>query len=882
MRNLHNATRPSKTQGVPPNFTLRKLFGLFPIFSKQGLATMFFCVSDSVCTQRYRLYAILLALPVSLFSSSPIVRGQGQFPNMSTNALANDQTMIEFTLPNQLTLNQLLKYVSERLQVRYHYKEDIGNTKISIQTPAKIPLGSLKFLVSSVLKAEGLAIVDTDVSGTKQIIRSAEMNQFAPKGNAEEILRTEGAGAPVTQVFLLKKIQALPLSAQISQFSTTAKAIPISESNTLIVTDYAANIKRIAELIDLLDSPAGESVFLFYEVKNQTSKSLTDQALAIFEQKETEGSAPTSKSLRLFDDPNGNRILVAGRKPLVDEALALLRQLDVELGLDTNVYRPKNLTAERLNKIIEAILPEQDIERAYHGTVDEDGNLLIVRATKSIHLQIENLLSQLDKTASVDDSPVRVHKLKNARASDVLITLLALQQAYGIGVGSGFGGGNGQFFGGGFGGGIPGFPYGQQGGAGFGGPGFGQGFGGQGFGGQGFGGQGFGGQGFGGLGGGIFSGLTGGGQFNQGVATQTLPLQPGQPTTTGGMAAFGQGDATGGSSGRRTSQLNQSGVNASGFGGGGSALLPGGARVSADIGTNSLLIYAPANIQPIYQKLIESLDTRRPQVMIEAKLVAIDTTDGFTLGIEASGGDRQGTRRAFQFTSFGLSEVNPTTGALRIIPGRGFNGTIVDPEIADVVIRALATHTRSRVNSAPKLVVNNNATGTLESVVEIPFASVNASNTVSTTSVGGALTAGTTISVTPQINEDDNLQLEFQIEFSSFAGTGTATLPPATNRQTVESVVTIPDGKTVIVGGLNREGKRIEYAGIPWIEQIPLIRDLLGRSDESKESTAFFVFIRPIIMRDSRFQDLQYISDRQAGFMGIPSEYPQSQPVLMR
>ncbi|MDZ4850023.1 MAG: hypothetical protein SGI77_12125 [Pirellulaceae bacterium] len=849
---------------------------------------MFFCVNDSVFTQRYRLYAILLALSIALLSSAASVRGQGQFPNLSTNALANDQTMIEFTLPNQLTVNQLLKYVSERLQVRYHFKEDVGNTKISIQTPAKIPLGSLKFLVSSALKAEGLAIVDTDVSGTKQIIRSAEMNQFAPKGNAEEILRTEGAGAPVTQVFLLKKIQALPLSVQITQFSTTAKAIPITDSNTLIVTDYASNIKRIAELIEMLDSPAGESVFAFYEVKNRTPKALTDQASAIYGQKETQGDAPTPKSLRLFDDAKGNRILVAGRKPLVDDAMILLRQLDVELGLDTNVYRPKNLTAERLNKIIEGILPEQDLERAYHGTVDEDGNLLIVRATKSIHLQIENLLSQLDKTASVDDSPVRVHKLKNARAGDVLITLLALQQAYGIGVGGGFGGGNGQFFGGGFGGGIPGYPNSQQGGAGFGGQGFGQGFGGQGFGGQGFGGQGFGGQGFGGqgfggLGGGIFGGLTGGGQFgNQGIATQTLPLQPGQPTTTGGTALGGQGGAAGGSSGRRTSQLNQSGANASGFGGGGSALLPGGARISADIGTNSLLIYAPSNIQPIYQKLIESLDTRRPQVMIEAKLVAIDTTDGFTLGIEASGGDRQGTRRAFKFTSFGLSEVDATTGALKIIPGRGFNGTIVDPEIADIVIRALATHTRSRVNSAPKLVVNNNATGTLESVVEIPFASVNASNTVSTTSVGGAKTAGTTISVTPQINEDDNLQLEFQIEFSSFTGTGTATLPPATNRQTIESVVTIPDGKTVIVGGLNREGKRIEYAGIPWIEQIPLIRDLLGRSDESKESTAFFVFIRPIILRDSRFQDLQYISDRQAGFMGIPSEYPQSQPVLMR
>jgi general secretion pathway protein D len=294
-----------------------------------------------------------------------------------------------------------------------------------------------------------------------------------------------------------------------------------------------------------------------------------------------------------------------------------------------------------------------------------------------------------------------------------------------------------------------------------------------------------------------------------------------------------------------------------------------------------LIVVAPASIQPVYQKLIESLDTRRPQVMIEAKLIAVDTTDGFTLGIETAGGDREGAVRAFKFTSYGLSTVS-ANGNLALTPGRGFNGTIVDPEVADIVVRALANHSRSRVLSEPKLLVNDNDTGTLTSVVSVPFSSVNASNTVSTTSLGGTQEAGTTITVTPQINEDDNLQLEFEIEFSSFSGSGTATLPPARQIQTVSSVITIPDGQTVIVGGLKRIGARQEYAGIPWIEKIPLIRDLTGRTDESKETTSYFVFIRPLIVRDSRFEDLQFISDRDAGLAGIPSGYPGSQPLLMR
>ena len=797
-----------------------------------------------------------------------------QPPAPPAEALFGDE-MVQIDLPSRGTLDALLMLMSRELGIRYQYSAAIGNTAVSIQSPAKVPKRVLPFLLSSVLKSENFAIVDSEIKGERKIIAKDEMQQYAPpgkSGDAEKIFQAQGAGAPATQVFILKKLSPEILRNSVVLFSKTAIPLPVPNSNVLIITDYAVNIKKIEDLITLIDSPASETVYEFYEVKNQTSASLTEQVQEIFSPKDAApDQAAVPKSIRIFDNPKGNRIVVAGRAELVEEALKLLAKFDVELGLDTKVYTPKNLTSERLNKIVEGYLPEQDLKRAYQATVDEEGNLLIVRATKKIHEQIEQLLKELDKSASASDSILQVHKLKNARANDVLFSLQALQEAYGTGL-LGGGGANNPFFGGAFGGlGVPGFGSSILGG--------------QGFGGQGFGGQGFGGQGFGGTGaGGVFGGI--GGFGNQGVATQQLPLQPGQSTTLPGAGGIGGGaGGAGGNTGKsgKQSQRSQSSLGGSGFGGGGgAATLPGGARVSADTGTNSLIVSAKASIQPIYKKLIESLDIRRPQVMIEAKLIAVDTTDGFTLGIEASGGDREGARRAFKFTSYGLSAVNPTTGALAITPGRGFNGTVVDPEVADLVVRALSNHSRSRVLASPQIVVNNNETADFSSTVSIPFASVNASNTVSTTSLGGNQEAGTTISVTPQINEDDNLQLEFSIEFSSFQGSGTATLPPARQIQTVNSIVTIPDGQTVIVGGLRRTGARQEYAGIPWIEKIPIIRDLTGRTDESKETTSFFVFIRPIIMRDSRFQDLKFLSDKEAGLMGIPSGYPGSQPLLMK
>ena len=87
-----------------------------------------------------------------------------------------------------------------------------------------------------------------------------------------------------------------------------------------------------------------------------------------------------------------------------------------------------------------------------------------------------------------------------------------------------------------------------------------------------------------------------------------------------------------------------------GIGGGQVAYLPGGARVSADVATNSLIVLAPASVQPMYERLIRSLDLRRPQVMIEAEIVAVDTSENFSLGVEVSIGDRTGDKKLYKWS----------------------------------------------------------------------------------------------------------------------------------------------------------------------------------------------------------------------------------------
>jgi general secretion pathway protein D len=262
-------------------------------------------------------------------------------------------------------------------------------------------------------------------------------------------------------------------------------------------------------------------------------------------------------------------------------------------------------------------------------------------------------------------------------------------------------------------------------------------------------------------------------------------------------------------------------------------------------------------------------------------LVILDTSDDFSLGVELSAGDRTGLDRLLEFTSFGLSTVDPVSGSLALIPGRGYNFTLVDPEDANAIIRALAAHRRAKVTSAPRILVNDNATGTLASVTEVPFTSVNASNTVATTSFAGFAEAGTTIEVTPRITDDDHLEMDFSVSLNSFTGAGGAGVPPPRQTDQVTSSVTVPNAYTVVVGGLTRKNYSQMRDAVPFLEDFPILRDILGTQSKAQSQTTLFVFLKPVILRDDKFRDLKFLSDRDLPAATEPGNYPEPVPLLM-
>jgi type II secretory pathway component GspD/PulD (secretin) len=310
-------------------------------------------------------------------------------------------------------------------------------------------------------------------------------------------------------------------------------------------------------------------------------------------------------------------------------------------------------------------------------------------------------------------------------------------------------------------------------------------------------------------------------------------------------------------------------------------IVPGAARVTVDQSTNTIIVVADHATQHMYAELVTYLDRRPLQVMIEAKVVIVDTTDNFSLGVDLSAHHSKTLGNLFAFTQFGVSTADPVSGALSLVPGRGLNSALVSPEEGDAILRALATHKRARVMSAPRVLVNDNATGTLASVQEVPFTSVNASNTVATTSFAGFAEAGTTIEVTPRISDDDHLQLEYVISLNNFTGSGGAGVPPPRQTDEVTSTVTIPDGYTVIAGGLNRQNTSDDYEGLPVLNKIPVVRSLVGTTSRGNSQTTLFVFLKTTILRDDKFRDLKFLSDRDLNASCSVGNYPHSDALFV-
>ncbi len=282
------------------------------------------------------------------------------------------------------------------------------------------------------------------------------------------------------------------------------------------------------------------------------------------------------------------------------------------------------------------------------------------------------------------------------------------------------------------------------------------------------------------------------------------------------------------------------------------------ARVTVSKSTNSVIVLATARQHRELEKLIAELDVRRKQVLIKAIIVEATTTDSMDLGVELDfiNGD------VLSFTSYGLSTIHPDTGVRDLIVSTGGTAAVLRPGKVQAIFNALEGNENVRVESAPQVVVNDNAVGSIQSIAEEPTKQTNQGETTTTTSFGEYVTAGTQFFVTPHISDGNYLRVQYQIMLNSFGKQTDLELPPKRSTSTIQSEATVPDGSTIVVGGIQSSSETESVDKVPILGDIPIIGLAFRNTATEKKHITTYLFITTTIMKSEDFGDLQDVSQK--------------------
>lgn len=289
----------------------------------------------------------------------------------------------------------------------------------------------------------------------------------------------------------------------------------------------------------------------------------------------------------------------------------------------------------------------------------------------------------------------------------------------------------------------------------------------------------------------------------------------------------------------------------------------------------------PKRIEQL-EKLIKDLDVRQPQVQLEIIMLSLSESQSYDFGVELAGNIDTGKTLIGLGSLFGLSNLLPSSTSAQA-SGSGGSAVILSPGDFSAVIRAIDTVNEGRSVSMPSIVVNNNETATLNSTTTQPFLTTTIQDNTTTTARGGSASAGTTITVSPQIAAGDDILLDYSISLSSFVGEAASNgVEPPTQQTSLNSIATIPDGYTIALGGIEITTEGDSDTKTPWLADIPILGELFKSQSNSASRSRFYVFIRATVMRSTSFEHLKYISEELAGDLDVDDGWPTVEPRIIR
>ena len=349
-------------------------------------------------------------------------------PSLKAQPTPQDE-MVQLNFPAEVEIKVLIDYVSNALDVKIIYDEQIATKRISVRSSTPVPKTSLLPVLNSALKMKGLVLADAEAPGWKRIIQAEQMPQVAPSILPPNTARDRDQAEAVTESFQLNYVDPQKIEPAIKPLLTQpgANSIVLPDTRTVIVTDYVANLVRIRELIEMLDRPKPTASMEIVPLRFVDAKSISDQVSQILLSR-IKAEGRLTPAIDLIPDSRSNQLLLIGNKIQIAAAKQIIKTLDVPLGLTTKTYSFEHVSASRIDSLITDLLDPESGKRLYRSSIDEEENLLVATTTDDIHKQIQQLKDSRDVTQKRGRSPMKFYKVKNLPVRELLQTIRSIEQ----------------------------------------------------------------------------------------------------------------------------------------------------------------------------------------------------------------------------------------------------------------------------------------------------------------------------------------------------------------------------------------------------------------------------------------------------------------------
>jgi type II secretory pathway component GspD/PulD (secretin) len=340
-----------------------------------------------------------------------------------------------------------------------------------------------------------------------------------------------------------------------------------------------------------------------------------------------------------------------------------------------------------------------------------------------------------------------------------------------------------------------------------------------------------------------------------------------------------------------------------------SALTDKRSKVLGDKRTSQLVVVATDPEQNAVDTLVKQLDTPTKQVLIETKLIEISSQPSTKKGVDWSStlsaqtvtfgnGSLAGNTKVASsaVTTEGGGHTDPvktTDTILNLVQGNGgfsastLSGLIpmtgfLNADGVKAVISFLNSTYDAQVMSTPRIVTLDNETADISVTRQVPI--INFSGGTQNSSGSSSITysnVGTILQVTPRISANEKIWLKVAPEVSSKFGDVTVTVPggqgnpstsfpvPVFDVRKMTTQVLVPNGSTLVMGGLVQDAPSASYNKVPFLGDVPALGWAFRSESKSMSKDNLIIFMTPTIVQDTDFRS-------------TPSTFLQSQPETMK